>query len=117
MNLKEGARCVVNHDENLTVIDFDGDVSLAEKLVRHEASTTKWMITQIARPYRATTDRGEESAPTIESWSGAVDNVAEVLVVSKRLLFDSVGELTSAVSQLTGFNVTPNDVPHDGLTV
>ncbi|RRT40058.1 hypothetical protein B296_00048390, partial [Ensete ventricosum] len=27
-----------------------------------------------------------------------------------------VGGLTSAVLQLTGFNVTPNDVPHDGLT-
>ncbi|RWW63293.1 hypothetical protein BHE74_00029539 [Ensete ventricosum] len=31
MNLKEGGRCVVNRDEDLTVVDFDGDVSLAEK--------------------------------------------------------------------------------------
>ncbi|RWV82380.1 hypothetical protein GW17_00056125 [Ensete ventricosum] len=31
MNLKEGGRCVVNRDEDMVAIDFDGDVSLAEK--------------------------------------------------------------------------------------
>ncbi|RWW34607.1 hypothetical protein GW17_00000621 [Ensete ventricosum] len=31
MNLKEGDRYVVNRDEDLTAVDFDGDVSLAEK--------------------------------------------------------------------------------------
>ncbi|RWW45524.1 hypothetical protein BHE74_00048623, partial [Ensete ventricosum] len=31
MNLKEGDRYVVNHDEGLTVVDFDDHVSLAEK--------------------------------------------------------------------------------------
>ncbi|RWW56318.1 hypothetical protein BHE74_00036976 [Ensete ventricosum] len=31
MNLKEGIRRVVNYGEDLTVVDFDGDVSLAEK--------------------------------------------------------------------------------------
>ncbi|RWV78569.1 hypothetical protein GW17_00060437 [Ensete ventricosum] len=30
-NLKEGDRYVVNHDEGLTAIDFDGHVSLVEK--------------------------------------------------------------------------------------
>ncbi|RRT42602.1 hypothetical protein B296_00021141 [Ensete ventricosum] len=33
MNLKEGSRCVVNRGEDLTMIDFDDDVSLAEKKV------------------------------------------------------------------------------------
>ncbi|RWV87129.1 hypothetical protein GW17_00050911 [Ensete ventricosum] len=33
MNLKEGSRCAVNHNEDLTAIDFDDDVSLAEKEV------------------------------------------------------------------------------------
>ncbi|RRT38042.1 hypothetical protein B296_00033254 [Ensete ventricosum] len=31
MNLKEGSCCVVNRNEDLIAIDFDGDVSLAEK--------------------------------------------------------------------------------------
>ncbi|RZR96670.1 hypothetical protein BHM03_00025746 [Ensete ventricosum] len=31
MNLKEGSRCVVNYGEDLTTVDFDDDVSLAEK--------------------------------------------------------------------------------------
>ncbi|RWW50925.1 hypothetical protein BHE74_00042769 [Ensete ventricosum] len=31
MNLKEGGRCVVNHNEDLTTVDFGGNVSLAEK--------------------------------------------------------------------------------------
>ncbi|RZS25621.1 hypothetical protein BHM03_00058877 [Ensete ventricosum] len=31
MNMKEGDHCVVNHGEDLTTIDFGGDVSLAEK--------------------------------------------------------------------------------------
>ncbi|RZS15088.1 hypothetical protein BHM03_00046878 [Ensete ventricosum] len=31
MNLKEGGRCIVNRDEDMVAIDFDGDVSLAEK--------------------------------------------------------------------------------------
>ncbi|RRT37336.1 hypothetical protein B296_00029557 [Ensete ventricosum] len=31
MNLKEGDRYVVNHDEGLTTIDFGGHVSLVKK--------------------------------------------------------------------------------------
>ncbi|RRT57054.1 hypothetical protein B296_00033821 [Ensete ventricosum] len=31
MNRKEGDRYVVNHDEGLTTVDFDGHVSLAKK--------------------------------------------------------------------------------------
>ncbi|RRT66360.1 hypothetical protein B296_00021884 [Ensete ventricosum] len=31
MNLKDGGRCVVNCGEDVTAVDFDGDVSLAEK--------------------------------------------------------------------------------------
>ncbi|RWW67459.1 hypothetical protein BHE74_00025101 [Ensete ventricosum] len=31
MNLKEGDRYVVNHDEGLTAVDFGGHVSLVEK--------------------------------------------------------------------------------------
>ncbi|RRT58064.1 hypothetical protein B296_00023822 [Ensete ventricosum] len=31
INLKEGSRCAVNHNEDLTAIDFNGDASLAEK--------------------------------------------------------------------------------------
>ncbi|RWV82811.1 hypothetical protein GW17_00055655 [Ensete ventricosum] len=31
MNLKKGSRCVINRDEDLTMVDFDSDVSLAEK--------------------------------------------------------------------------------------
>ncbi|RWV80233.1 hypothetical protein GW17_00058531 [Ensete ventricosum] len=31
MNLKERSHCVVNRNEDLTTIDFDGDVSLTEK--------------------------------------------------------------------------------------
>ncbi|RRT83013.1 hypothetical protein B296_00018115 [Ensete ventricosum] len=40
MNLKEGSRCGVNRDEDLTTVDFDGDVSLAEKetIIRLEAT-------------------------------------------------------------------------------
>ncbi|RRT73895.1 hypothetical protein B296_00025760 [Ensete ventricosum] len=48
-------------------IDFDDDVNLAKKLVRHETSAAKWMIARIAGPQRATTNRGEESAPTTKS--------------------------------------------------
>ncbi|RRT35801.1 hypothetical protein B296_00033918 [Ensete ventricosum] len=33
MNLKEGGRCVVNRDKDLTAVDFDSNVSLAEKEV------------------------------------------------------------------------------------
>ncbi|RRT61690.1 hypothetical protein B296_00044017 [Ensete ventricosum] len=47
------------------------------------------MVARVVGPQRATTDRGEESAPMIESWSGAVDSVAEASVISKRLSFDS----------------------------
>ncbi|RWW55933.1 hypothetical protein BHE74_00037410 [Ensete ventricosum] len=89
MNLIEEGCCVVNRDEDLTVIDFRDDVSLAEKLVRHEVGATKWMITWIAGPQRTTTDKGEESTPMIKSWSGAVDSVAEASIISKRLSFDS----------------------------
>ncbi|RWW75913.1 hypothetical protein BHE74_00016006 [Ensete ventricosum] len=88
MNLKEEGRYVVNRGEDLTVIDFDGDVSLAEKLVRHRACATEWMVARNAEPQRATTDRGEESTPTVESWSEAVDSVAEASIISKRLSFD-----------------------------
>ncbi|RWV77635.1 hypothetical protein GW17_00061510 [Ensete ventricosum] len=41
MNLKEGDRCVVNRNESMTTVDFSGDVSLVEKLVRHEAGAAK----------------------------------------------------------------------------
>ncbi|RWV92027.1 hypothetical protein GW17_00045641 [Ensete ventricosum] len=88
MNLKEEGRYVVNRGEDLMVIDFDGDVSLAEKLVRHRACATEWMVARNAEPQRATTDRGEESTPTVESWSEAVDSVAEASIISKRLSFD-----------------------------
>ncbi|RRT73349.1 hypothetical protein B296_00013412 [Ensete ventricosum] len=33
MNLKDGSRCIVNRNEDLTAIDFDDDVSLAENEV------------------------------------------------------------------------------------
>ncbi|RRT57296.1 hypothetical protein B296_00035123 [Ensete ventricosum] len=33
MNLNERSHCVVNHDEDLTVVDFDDDVNLVEKEV------------------------------------------------------------------------------------
>ncbi|RWW01480.1 hypothetical protein GW17_00035480 [Ensete ventricosum] len=89
MNLKEGGHCVINRGEDLTAIDFDGNVSLVEKLVRHGTCTAEWMVARIVRPQRATTDRGEESTPMAESWSGVVDSVAETMVVSKRLLFDN----------------------------
>ncbi|RWW08054.1 hypothetical protein GW17_00028531 [Ensete ventricosum] len=45
------------------------------------------MVARIAEPHRATTDRGEESASTTGSWSGAVDNVVEASIVNKRLPF------------------------------
>ncbi|RZS06183.1 hypothetical protein BHM03_00036815 [Ensete ventricosum] len=48
-------------------IDFDDDVNLAKKLVRHEAGAAKWMIARIAGPQRATTNRGEELAPITKS--------------------------------------------------
>ncbi|RWV99430.1 hypothetical protein GW17_00037654 [Ensete ventricosum] len=51
----------------LMAIDFDDDVNLAKKLVRHEAGAAKWMIARIAGPQRATTNRGEESTPTTKS--------------------------------------------------
>ncbi|RWW71271.1 hypothetical protein BHE74_00020991 [Ensete ventricosum] len=35
MNLKEGDRCVIDHGEGLTAVDFGNDVILAEKLVQH----------------------------------------------------------------------------------
>ncbi|RRT73944.1 hypothetical protein B296_00007266 [Ensete ventricosum] len=80
MNLNEGGHYVINCSEDLTAIDFDSNVSLAEKLVRHGTCTAEWMVVRIVRPQRATTDRGEESAPMTESWSGAVDSVVETLV-------------------------------------
>ncbi|RWV97429.1 hypothetical protein BHE74_00026433 [Ensete ventricosum] len=50
MNLKEGDCYVINYGENLTVVDFDDNVSLAEKMqawqeeeVRHGASIAEWM--------------------------------------------------------------------------
>ncbi|RRT46257.1 hypothetical protein B296_00037989 [Ensete ventricosum] len=50
MNLKEGDCYVINQGENLTVVDFDDNVSLAEKMqawqeeeVQHGASTAEWM--------------------------------------------------------------------------
>ncbi|RRT67504.1 hypothetical protein B296_00039225 [Ensete ventricosum] len=89
MNLKEEDCCIVNRDKDLIMIDFGGDVSLAKKLVRHWAGTVEWMVTRIAGPQSATADRGEESTPTIESWSGAVDSVAEASIISKRLSVDS----------------------------
>ncbi|RWV79823.1 hypothetical protein GW17_00058984 [Ensete ventricosum] len=89
MNLKEEDHCVVNHDKDLTKIDFDDDVSLAKKLVRHGADIAEWMVARIAGPQRATTDRGEESTLMAESWSGAIDSVAEASIVSKKLSFDS----------------------------
>ncbi|RWV96757.1 hypothetical protein GW17_00040511 [Ensete ventricosum] len=67
MNLKEEGCCVVNRSEDLMVIEFGGDVSLAEKLVQHGTGAAEWMVAQIAGLQRATTDRGEESAPTTES--------------------------------------------------
>ncbi|RRT76428.1 hypothetical protein B296_00024407 [Ensete ventricosum] len=78
MNLKEEYHYVVNRGEDLMVIDFSGDVSLAEKLVRHRACATEWMVARNAEHQRATTDRGEESTPTVESWkkSQEAENVA-----------------------------------------
>ncbi|RRT59521.1 hypothetical protein B296_00010566 [Ensete ventricosum] len=67
------------------VVDFRDDVSLVEKLVRHEVGAAKWMIARIVRPQRTTTDKGEESTPMIKSWSGAIDSVAEASIISKRL--------------------------------
>ncbi|RWV92146.1 hypothetical protein GW17_00045510 [Ensete ventricosum] len=55
---------------------------------RHYARLER-MVARVVGPQRATADRGEESAPMIESWSGAVDSVAEASVISKRLSFDS----------------------------
>ncbi|RWW52385.1 hypothetical protein BHE74_00041193, partial [Ensete ventricosum] len=52
MNLKKEGRYVVNRGEDLTVIDFGGNVSLAEKLVWHGAVATKWMVARIAGPHR-----------------------------------------------------------------
>ncbi|RWW79563.1 hypothetical protein BHE74_00012137 [Ensete ventricosum] len=89
MNMKEEGRCVVNRGKDLMVIDFSGDVSLAKKLVRHWASTVEWMVARIAGPQSATADRGEESTPTIESWSGVDDSVSDASIISKRLSVDS----------------------------
>ncbi|RRT51012.1 hypothetical protein B296_00030863, partial [Ensete ventricosum] len=80
MNLKEEDRCVVNHGEDMMVIDFNDDVSLAEKLVLHEAGAAEWMVARIAGSQRATNDREEESAPTAQSWSGAFDKVGSTLL-------------------------------------
>ncbi|RWW54212.1 hypothetical protein BHE74_00039216 [Ensete ventricosum] len=55
MNLKERSRYVVNRGKYLTTVDFDGDVSLAEKeavvlstAVGHIASTARalWSVTR-----------------------------------------------------------------------
>ncbi|RWW67823.1 hypothetical protein BHE74_00024693 [Ensete ventricosum] len=88
MNLKKEYRCVVNHGEDLTMID----VNLAERLMWHEIDATEWMVARITRPQRATIDRGEESTPTTESWSGVVDSVAKASIVSNRLSFDNKKE-------------------------
>ncbi|RWV88349.1 hypothetical protein GW17_00049572, partial [Ensete ventricosum] len=66
VNLKKEGHYVVNRGEDLTVIDFSGNVSLAEKLVWHGAVATEWMVARIAGPHRVTTDRGEESTLTAE---------------------------------------------------
>ncbi|RWW32934.1 hypothetical protein GW17_00002364 [Ensete ventricosum] len=70
-------------------IDFGGDVSLAKKLVWHGAGAVEWMVARIAGPQSAIVDRGEESTPTIESWSGVVDSVSEASIISKRLSVNS----------------------------
>ncbi|RWW61127.1 hypothetical protein BHE74_00031832 [Ensete ventricosum] len=67
MNLKEEGCCVVNRSEDLMAIEFGGDVSLAENLVRHGTGAAEWMVARIVGLQRATTDRGEESVPTTES--------------------------------------------------
>ncbi|RWV86696.1 hypothetical protein GW17_00051380 [Ensete ventricosum] len=92
MNLKKEGCCVVNDGEDLMTIDFGDDVNRAEKLEQHGASALKWMVARIVGPQRATNDRGDQSAPTAESWSGAVDNVTKASIVSKRMSFDSKKE-------------------------
>ncbi|RRT54058.1 hypothetical protein B296_00041973 [Ensete ventricosum] len=45
MNLKQGSRYVVNRNEDLTTIDFDGDVSLTKKEVVVLSITMKILTT------------------------------------------------------------------------
>ncbi|RWW09872.1 hypothetical protein GW17_00026615 [Ensete ventricosum] len=40
------------------------------------------MVAQIVGPQSATTDRGEESTLTTESWSGAIDSVTEASIAT-----------------------------------
>ncbi|RZR82547.1 hypothetical protein BHM03_00008996 [Ensete ventricosum] len=70
MNLKEEGRYVVNRGEDLMVIDFDGDVSLAEKLVRHRACATEWMAAdwkRLRQQQEGAAGRGRSGWPEIKS--------------------------------------------------
>ncbi|RZR93268.1 hypothetical protein BHM03_00021731 [Ensete ventricosum] len=49
MYMKEGDRYVINRGEGLTAVDFDGDVSLAEKLVRHGVGVTELVEQKLLR--------------------------------------------------------------------
>ncbi|RWW02734.1 hypothetical protein GW17_00034162 [Ensete ventricosum] len=56
MYLKGGDRCVVNCGEGLAAVDFGGDVSLAEKLVRHGAGVIELVEQKLLRHGTGTTE-------------------------------------------------------------
>ncbi|RZR74471.1 hypothetical protein BHM03_00037283 [Ensete ventricosum] len=70
MNLKEGSHCVVNRGEDLTAIDFNGDVSLVETKVI--VLSTAWLEAIAAVEDSAGSDRMlmEEKAAGNKGCSG-----------------------------------------------
>ncbi|RRT49198.1 hypothetical protein B296_00025676 [Ensete ventricosum] len=108
MNLKEGSRCAANRNEDLTAIDFDDDVSLAETEVIM-LSTAMKILTSIDFEGDVNLKEGDCYVVNYDECLTVVDFGGSVILAEKRPLFEIVATTGFAVDEHVAEGWSPED--------